>query len=160
MKIIITHFPMSSSRNAFLCIIIILLNSFCYGQTTHFSYDANGNREHSWITIDKIDKIDSADSMHRDSIVNNRINSSVDNIRESISLFPNPTQGLLDLKITNLKEGETAEYYFTSLTGQELLRKKTGISITQIDISNFTPGTYIVNVTLGKQVGTWKIVKQ
>lgn len=126
----------------------------------HFSYDANGNREHRWVTVQKITKVDSADSLHQDSIIKNRISNSDSNLQQSISLYPNPTQGLLDLKITGITDGETAEYVFVSLTGQELLRRKTGLPITKIDISNFAPGIYIVNVTLGKKVETWKIIKQ
>ncbi|MCK9422158.1 MAG: T9SS type A sorting domain-containing protein [Bacteroidales bacterium] len=82
------------------------------------------------------------------------------NLSTAILLYPNPTQGLLNLKIEGMKDGETAEYVFVSLTGQELLRKKTGIPATQIDIGNFAPGTYIVNVILGKRVEAWKIIKQ
>jgi hypothetical protein len=130
------------------------------GYIIHFSYDANGNRIQRWVTIDKIVKADTADSLHQDNISKNRVNGADNKQGQRISLYPNPTQGLLDLQITGMKDGETAEYIFVSLTGQELLRKKTGSPQTRIDISSFAPGSYVVNVTLGSRLERWKVMKK
>lgn|GEM_PF-1434367 len=127
-------------------------------KTVHFSYDVNGNREHRWITIEKMANDNSADSLNHDSPFKNNI-VKTNNLNTLISLYPNPTRGLLDLKVTGLKAGESVEYVFVSLTGQELLRKKTGLSVTQIDINNFAPGTYIVNVKTGERTESWKIIR-
>jgi len=124
----------------------------------NYSYDENGNRVRRWIDVEKLAKDDTIDSLQQDSLIKKNItNSGI--LNGTISLFPNPTEGLLDMKITGMKDGETAECIFVSLTGQELLRKKTGSPISRIDISAFPPGTYLVNVTLRNQVQTWKIVK-
>jgi hypothetical protein len=162
----INRTPMKSFH--FLCFFSLLfcLPSLGFSQsnpptpTVHYSYDANGNRIQRWVTIDKIVKADTADSLHQDTAFKNKVNGADNKQGQRISLYPNPTQGLLDLQITGMKEGETAEYVFVSLTGQELLRKKTGSPQTRIDISNFAPGTYVVNVTLGGRVERWKVVKQ
>ena len=127
--------------------------------TVKFSYDLNGNRVLRWLDVKKIAIADTVDSLDQDSLIKkNHTNSHI--LSGTISIFPNPTEGLLDMKITGMKTGETAESIFFSLTGQELLRKKTDSPISQIDISTFPPGTYIVNVKLGNQVAAWKIVKQ
>ncbi|MCX6244306.1 MAG: T9SS type A sorting domain-containing protein [Bacteroidetes bacterium] len=128
--------------------------------TVHFSYDANGNRFQRWVTIEKIAKVDSADSLHQDTIIKSFNRNAGNNMDQNISLYPNPTQGLLDLRITDMQEGKTAEFVFVSLTGQELLRKKTALSVTNIDISNFPPGSYIFTITLDKRMETWKVIKQ
>jgi hypothetical protein len=128
-------------------------------QTVNFLYDVNGNRVKRWIPELKIIIADSTDSLSQDSLaITNVVNSVKTN--KVITLYPNPTQALLDLKIIGMKDGETAEYVFTSITGQELLRRVTATPITRIDISTFTPGIYVVNVKIGKRVETWKIVKQ
>jgi hypothetical protein len=144
------------------CFQFFFMTSFAQNNnpTVHFSYDANGNRIQRWVTIQKIAIVDTADSLHQDTVFKNRISSADNKQGQNISLNPNPTQGLLDLQVTGMMEGETAEYVFVSLTGQELMRKKTGLPTTKIDISSFAPGTYIVNVTLGKRVERWKVVKQ
>jgi hypothetical protein len=123
-----------------------------------YSYDENGNRIRRWIDITKLAIPDTTDTLDQDSLIKKNINNS-HALDGMITLFPNPTEGLLDMKITGMKDGETAEYAFVSLTGQELLRKKTGSPVSRIDISAFPPGTYLVNVTLRNQVQTWKIVK-
>jgi hypothetical protein len=144
----------------FIMLFLLCFQAKSQTPTVHFSYDANGNRIQRWVTIEKIIKADTADSLHQDTLIKNRISGAENKEGQMISLYPNPTQGLLDLQITGMKEGETAEYVFVSLTGQELMRKKTGLATTKIDISSFAPGTYIVNVTLGKRVERWKVVKQ
>ena len=144
---------------------VLIVTENCFTQnatskTVNFSYDANGNRIHRWVTILKIAPTDSIDSIHQDSLIKNNITNLHYSSTQKISIFPNPTQGLLDLKITGMKDGETAEYVFVSLTGQELLRKKTGSAITPIDIRSFAPGTYIVNILVGEKREIWKIIKQ
>ena len=144
---------------SFLMLISIkLLAQDNTNTSVNYSYDANGNRVHRWVIMKKI-KTDSTDTIHLDSLLNNDIVTSKKS-NHTVTLYPNPTQGLLYLNITNLSEGETVEYIFVSLTGQELLRRKSGSPLTQIDIGNFASGIYIVNVLLGKHMETWKIVKQ
>lgn len=143
----------------FITISFLSRNLYSQSEIVHYSYDVTGNRLERWVTIEKISKNDSVDSIHQDTIVHkNTTQTNEQNI--SISLFPNPTQGLLDLKITGMEDGESAEYVFVSVTGQELTRKKTGLTLTRIDICTFPPGIYLVNVSIGEKKEIWKIVKQ
>ena len=158
------HFTTYSGYLYSLIFILFFLFSIeLFAQKTNpvvvnFSYDLNGNRVLRWIDITKIAIPDTIDTLHQDSLIKKNINNS-HTLDGMILLFPNPTEGLLDMKITGMKDGETAECIFVSLTGQELLRKKTSSPISQFDISAFPPGTYLVNVTLRNQVQTWKIIK-
>lgn len=160
MSMKIFQFIFRTSIFSFLLLIsLTTLAQDNINSVVYFSYDVNGNRVQRLVTVKKIAKNDSTDSIHHDSIINNdNINSK--NTGQNISLYPNPTQGLLDLKITNMEEGETAEYVFVSLTGQELLRKKSGLMLTKIDITNFAPGTYIVIIKIGTRQESWKVIKQ
>jgi hypothetical protein len=144
-------------------ILVFSLNftlAFSQNQSVNYAYDANGNRVKQWITTMKIDHNDTIDSIHQDSIIKNQTSDSCSTIKKSISLFPNPTQGLLELKIIGMKEGETAEYVFFSISGQEIFRRETASSLTEIDISNFAPGTYFLSVIFEKRTEGWKVVKQ
>jgi hypothetical protein len=42
-------------------------------ETVKFSYDVNGNRIKRWIEVLKITSVDSADSLHKDSVVKSNI---------------------------------------------------------------------------------------
>ncbi|NCA76056.1 MAG: T9SS type A sorting domain-containing protein [Alphaproteobacteria bacterium] len=50
-------------------------------------------------------------------------------------------------------------YTITSLTGQNMLHQSVTTSVTRIDISSLSPGIYIVRVSAGGRVETWKIIK-
>jgi hypothetical protein len=143
-----------------LASFIIIETFTCYSQTptTNFSYDLNGNRIHRWVTIQKITEADSSFTMNQDS-AENRNPGNIYNISNRVLLYPNPTQGMLDLMITGINDSEVAVITIRSITGQELLRQKTGLANTQINIGNFAPGTYFVNITLRTSHGTWEIVK-
>ncbi len=46
------------------------------------------------------------------------------------------------------------------MIGQEVISRNVNASSTQVDMSELSAGTYIVNVTLGDAVKTLKVVKQ
>ncbi|MEM6687710.1 MAG: choice-of-anchor J domain-containing protein [Bacteroidota bacterium] len=71
--------------------------------------------------------------------------------------YPNPTTGLIQLESTmpidNLK--------IVTLFGQEVLRADESIlSSKQVDISSLQAGNYIMVVTIGDNVSSYKVVKQ
>ncbi|MEM6719700.1 MAG: choice-of-anchor J domain-containing protein [Bacteroidota bacterium] len=71
--------------------------------------------------------------------------------------YPNPTRGLLQLESTvpidNLK--------IVSIFGQEVLRAdESMLSSNQLDISSLKAGNYVMVVTIGDSVSSYKVVKQ
>ncbi|MCX6282200.1 MAG: T9SS type A sorting domain-containing protein [Bacteroidetes bacterium] len=145
--------------------IIILLSSNVIAQnqqnikTVHFSYDLTGNREHRWVTVIPMQKFDSIDSIKQDSIIKN-YDGLQNHQRITISLFPNPTKGILDLTINGLKEGELVEYWLYSLGGKQLSKSQTTSAGTHIDLSNFIAGIYIITVKTSNSLHKWKIIKE
>jgi hypothetical protein len=128
--------------------------------TVHFSYDANGNRIMRWVEITKISKADSSDTLRVDSaskLQQGKL-SSINKI--TASLFPNPTEGFITLKIEGMETAENVEYSFFTISGVEILNGNTTSLETKLNIGNFPAGTYIVNVKLGRKVERWKVVKQ
>ena len=159
------QFNNHSNYYCYLFIVLIQFLSFntisqnSENKSVYFSYDLNGNRIHRWIEILKMSEADSSDSLFQDSLFKKKT-IDIDKSKHSISIFPNPTKGLLELKITGMQEGEFAEFIFVTLTGQEMIRRKTYSPGTLIDIGHFAPGTYIVTVHVGTRIERWKIIKQ
>ena len=151
--------------NIFLIIMffaIPIFTSFSQDQQNkilHFSYDVNGNRQQRWVTIEKVMKNDSLDSIKQDSLVK-IYSGKLNQERISLLLYPNPTKGILDLKIIGLKEGEIAELCFYSLEGKQLQKKYTSSNLTKIDIVDFISGEYILVVTACSEIVRWKIIKE
>lgn len=73
-------------------------------------------------------------------------------------LFPNPTQGNVQLTIDNLQfEGEVKIF---DLNGKFLFSKKIEGENTALDLSRYAPATYYVNVYSGKKMlKSFKVVK-
>ena len=73
-------------------------------------------------------------------------------------LFPNPTQGNVQLTIDNLQfEGEVKIF---DLNGKFLFSKKIEGEKTALDLSRYAPATYYVNVYSGKKMlKSFKVVK-
>lgn len=71
------------------------------------------------------------------------------------SIFPNPTNGILHLN--NLQD--VTDIQVSSMNGQVLFREKIIDSSTQLDISNFTSGMYLLEVRSSNELNTYKIIK-
>ena len=77
----------------------------------------------------------------------------------SMNVYPNPTTDLLTLRIDN----ETAQHLHYTLTddnGRCLEKSSVETSLTEIDMSRYTPSVYFINVFSGKsRLKSFKIVK-
>ena len=143
----------------FIFIFVSPVKALAQDKLVKYSYDLNGNRIKRWIEIQKIMKTDTVDSLYQSPVSTNQLDNYCDNEKIVISIFPNPTQGFLDLRISGLRNGELVEYRILSIKGQELIRNNTALPLTKIDISNFVPGNYFLKVIQNKKIETWKLIK-
>lgn len=80
----------------------------------------------------------------------------IDMLKEyGLVYYPNPVQNQLVLR---------ADYSIDELSllnqmGQQIVNRKVNSYEEKLDMSNLTPGVYFVRVTIGKQVGTFKVLK-
>jgi hypothetical protein len=78
-----------------------------------------------------------------------------DNTIAGFSYYPNPTNGILNLKsVDNI---EHVSLY--NLLGQLVVDNRVDATASQIDISGFSTGTYLMKVTVNGQTGTYKVLK-
>ena len=78
-----------------------------------------------------------------------------------ITIYPNPTQGILRVDITGGEISKDARIYLYNAQGM-MIRQLTGISATnELDISAQPTGTYIMRIMLDKNnISAWKIIKE
>jgi hypothetical protein len=74
---------------------------------------------------------------------------------EGLSIYPNPATSVL-----NIRNAENATIEIYSILGQVLYAKKNISSDEQVEVSQFTTGTYLVKITNGNAVKTSKFVKK
>lgn len=70
--------------------------------------------------------------------------------------YPNPVKDFLNVSYSS----EISSIRVINMIGQEVIFKNINATSTQVDMSELSAGTYIVNVTLGDAVKTLKVVKQ
>jgi hypothetical protein len=79
-----------------------------------------------------------------------------DNTIAGFSYYPNPTNGLLNLKsVDNI---ENVSLY--NLLGQLVVNNSVNATTSQIDISGLSTGTYLMRVSVNGQIGTYRVLKQ
>ena len=74
----------------------------------------------------------------------------------SFLAYPNPVKDVFNLSYTS----EISSVRVLNLLGQEVVSKAVNANSTQIDMSQLSAGTYIVNVTVGDAVKSIKVIKQ
>lgn len=79
-----------------------------------------------------------------------------------IKVYPNPTNGIMLLEPKKIPAGTTATISFTDINGKQVFIKKQQLNggiVNIADISHFSPGIYILNVTYKNERLVQKIVK-
>ncbi len=77
----------------------------------------------------------------------------------SMNVYPNPTTDLLTLSINN-ETSLNLHYTLTDDNGRSLEKSPVETSLTEIDMSRYTPSVYFINVFSGKsRLKSFKIVK-
>ena len=77
----------------------------------------------------------------------------------SLITYPNPTSDYLVLEFTDCSD-EKMEYQLIDLNGKTIIKNSVTSSKTQIDLNNYSKGTYLIKVIKElKEIKTFKIIK-
>ena len=81
---------------------------------------------------------------------------AVDNFTKDVfSIYPNPVNDMLNIS----SKTEISNVMVYDLLGKEIVSITPNMNLTQIDMSSFSSGVYMVKVTVGNSSKTYKIVK-
>ena len=139
-----------------------------------YSYDENGNRINCELIIltNKSSQLNTEthtkDSLLSDSFYLNNIDSNGENTgalsqqvnEPQLSVFPNPTYGILNYRITNLASS-TNNAFFEVYSESAILLMHSAISEenNRIDLSSFSNGAYYIKFVISNLEKTYKIIK-
>ena len=130
-----------------------------FGSTIEYKYDSAGNRVSRQVVLLRSAK----DDNREDSIPEPPILSQLG--PEEIRIAPNPTKGLLHVSV-NAQDNHTDEspaelrLLLYSAQGALLQDHKTLDREISLNLSDYTPGHYILKVFLGESSMEFKIIKQ
>ena len=140
-----------------------------------YTYDANGNRTLAtiiWLSTSlKSDTLSTIDletlqntSLTGDTLVfpiQGYINSSIDSIgKTKISIYPNPTHGILLIQLTGFDiANNVANIAVYDINGIKILQLASLSEMTSINLQSQPAGTYIMVIQIGAISKTYSIIK-
>lgn len=83
--------------------------------------------------------------------------STTDNVFNGLTIFPNPTKGIININLNSVFEGDT-QYSVYDIQGRMILSKKSSASNEVLNIENLTEGVYVLSIENGNNKLTRKIV--
>jgi hypothetical protein len=80
-------------------------------------------------------------------------------INLTMSVFPNPTQNLINLKVES-GSIDNLNFVLYDITGKAIISQKLTSTLTQVPLQNLAAGTYLLRVNdTQKELKTFKIIK-
>lgn len=117
-----------------------------------YTYDDGGNRLSRKQEI--VVKTRSAVNEEEPSIYEEKLAET------KVTIYPNPTRGMLKIDISGVKVFENAAISLYDLTGTLLQRWENITQSNAVDISDRNLGVYIMQVTYNGNTSSWKIIKE
>jgi len=136
----------------FIYITLICIAVQANGQTVGFTYDGDGNMQQRKIVI--------VPPQGAKAVIDEPKPVTEEIGEQKVTIYPIPTKGLFQVSVT-LLDGKKKNYFsLYSLSGAQLMVKNLSNEYTDIDISTYPAGTYLLDVFLGDKVSRWKVIKQ
>jgi hypothetical protein len=165
----------STMYRIFLIMAAIMINccTLVQGQigspSIAISYDASGNRTLRKVIIiyyktyehDTIDNDNTDSTVNRTNTDDKKTTVYDDNLGGyQIKVYPNPTNGWLNVQISNFIAGLTADITVYDPQNKLMLKNQCTSKFTKIDMSPFPKGAYLMDIRIDGKVSGWKIIKQ
>jgi hypothetical protein len=135
----------------FITVLFVLLPSALQAQEVHYTYDAAGNRT-GYEVVQQV----------QDTTVIQKITEAWQGQPQAVftvQVYPNPVTNLLHVDLPDLSQGTTGTLEVFSSMGNPVLSPKRLGQVQSIDLSNVSPGLYLVRVTAGTHTVVTQILK-
>ena len=88
------------------------------------------------------------------------LESTLDKLLNEISIYPNPTSSTINIDLTQTEQSLEKEITILDLSGNKIMSTFVNSSNKQIDISNLSSGAYFMNIRIGEELMTYKVIKK
>jgi hypothetical protein len=129
-----------------------------HAQTTiSFGYDDSGNRNlREVISLKSATTQKGAATDEQDDLTGTSTESLVG--MNKVRIYPNPTRGVLRIDFPALMNQKAMLTVYGS-NGRVLINQQAYGNNTEIDLSNYPGGFYIMRIVIGQEQKEWKILK-
>jgi hypothetical protein len=141
-------------KSTILFLILSSIWNILSAQTTYgYDYDNTGNRilRHVIVIPNRNMQVNKDSAMLQE-------NASLGEMQ--INVMPNPTDGKLQISITNLPENAEGGIKVWDLQSKEMLRQDGIFTNNPIDMSGQPKGIYLMQIRVGNKKSEWKVVKE
>ncbi len=139
-----------------LIIGLIGLIQTARSQNFTFGYDNAGNRySKNVITLKSTESVQDTSTQKQDTAVYQEL---LDELK--VSLYPNPTKGIIIIELENLDSIVSSILYVTDNSGKILYVHKELQQRNEIDLSSLHPGMYFLRIQAGMSISEWKVIKE
>ncbi len=158
-------------KRLILILLFLFLFKSLFCQSVSFTYDDSGNRLNRSISVQQLKsnkvQLPGADTENLNMPEKIKLEEKEKVSKEAISsenrdvnllVYPNPNKGFIKMDILNMPLNSVNEIKLYDLSGLELKVLKNSDSHTEIDISQFQDGIYILKIKVVDKVFDYKIV--
>ena len=147
-----------SKRVALIFLLSVVLSMWAgldiCAQRIKYTYDSAGNR----LTRQKEIVIQTRGALSDDEGEPSTYEEKLSETK--VTIYPNPTRGILKIDISGVEKFENARISLYDLTGTLLQQWGSISQSNMVDISDRTPGMYIMQIVYNGNTSSWKIVKE
>ena len=118
-------------------------------QNVTYAYDSAGNRISRSITLSKSPAMEAEETAVEDFVA-----------ERTIKIYPNPTQGMLAVEISDFTSDVKADFLLSDLSGKVIYRLKDASGYESIDLNSQSAGVYVLRITINGESTVWKIIKE
>jgi hypothetical protein len=132
-------------------------------QKITYTYDASGNRTKRIITVTKSLAIDTAAYAPKSDSIQDSSNADPFAEKEDafkVLVYPNPTQGIIEVEIPELNTIQKAQIQIYSITGLFVRTVRNLQRRQSVDMTDLSAGIYLLYITVDENTVVKKIIKQ
>ena len=147
-------------RTILLLLITIWFVPDVLGQSASFTYDAAGNRTQRTIILQQAPQT-RASATETEARAMPETPRYHDMLGErKVIIYPNPTRGIIQIEFQGYGEMQGARLMLYSLQGSLLLQVNNVESSTNVDLTPYPAGMYILIMIEGMERSEWRIIKE
>lgn len=140
-----------------------------YGEI-EFQYDARGNRvlRQIYVYPPSIGQVPDSTKVNKDQTSEEPVAAN-EQVKEEamqkalslgISVYPNPTEAMVNVTINALQNGKEAELMLFDNLGRLITRKKQTSGVDTINLETLNTGIYFIQIVMEKERLVYKVIKQ
>lgn len=138
-------------RKRFIILLLAVVPLWGFSQSKiRYSYDNAGNRIKREIVVDTKSVLDDSTPEYFSEMLSEK----------NIRIYPNPTHGHLKIEILSWDNADRCFFRLYNSVGQQVLSIRASSSNTELDISYYPDGLYILHIALNEKKTAWKIIKK